>query len=85
MPKTKRAASRARKNFGVNLRAARHARSVTLEDLAELADMNWSYIASVERGERNIGIDNMQALADALEVDLRELLNPLSEKKPSSS
>lgn len=67
-----------RRAFGANLRATRHRLNVTLEDLAELADMNWSYIASVERGERNIDIDNMQALADALKTDLRELLAPLT-------
>lgn len=47
---------------------------MTLEDVAEKADMNWSYIAQVERGERNVGIDNMAALADAVETHLSELL-----------
>lgn len=36
--------------------------------------MAWNYIAQVERGERNIGIDNMAALADALGMPLSELL-----------
>ncbi len=36
--------------------------------------MNWSYIAQIERGERNISIDNMTALADGLGVPLRDLL-----------
>lgn len=47
---------------------------MTLEDVAERAAMNWSYIAQVERGERNVGIDNMAALAEALGVPLRDLL-----------
>ncbi|MBB6015958.1 transcriptional regulator with XRE-family HTH domain [Deinococcus radiopugnans ATCC 19172] len=37
--------------------------------------MNWSYIAQVERGTRNIGIDNMAALAAALDVSLALLLS----------
>lgn len=36
--------------------------------------MNWSYIAQVERGTRNIGIDNMAALARAVGVPLAFLL-----------
>lgn len=47
---------------------------LTLEDVAEKAQMNWSYIAQVERGERNISIDNMTALAAAVECPLRDLL-----------
>lgn len=56
------------------MRAERRARGLTLEDVSEKADMAWNYIAQVERGERNIGIDNMAALADALGLPLSELL-----------
>lgn len=31
-------------------------------------------MGSVERGERNIGLDNIHRLADALGVEARELL-----------
>lgn len=74
MPTTKRAPSAARKLFGQRVRAERRARKLTLEDVSEKADMAWNYIAQVERGERNIGIDNMAALADALGMPLSELL-----------
>lgn len=60
--------------FGKRLRAERHAEALTLEDVAELADMNWSYIAQVERGTRNVGIDNMAALANAVGRPLAFLL-----------
>ncbi|WP_295815538.1 helix-turn-helix transcriptional regulator [uncultured Deinococcus sp.] len=74
MPKTKRAPSAARKLFGERLRAERRAKGLTLEDVGEAADIAWNYVAQVERGERNIGIDNMAALADALDVSLASLL-----------
>lgn len=74
MPTTKRPASAARKLFGARVREERRARKLTLEDVSERADMAWNYIAQVERGERNIGIDNMAALADALGLSLSELL-----------
>lgn len=74
MPATKRPPSAARKLFGQRLRAERRARGLTLEDVGEVADIAWNYVAQVERGERNIGIDNMAALADALNIPLAELL-----------
>lgn len=76
MPKTKRTPSMARKIFGERLREERKKQGLTLEDVSEKADMAWNYIAQVERGERNVGIDNMAALADALETPLSDLLHP---------
>lgn len=76
MPATKRAPSAAMKIFGIRLRSERHAQGLTLEEIAALADMAWSYVAQVERGERNISIDNMAALAEALNVNLPDLLRP---------
>lgn len=74
MAREKRAPSQTRREFGEQLRARRKELGLTLEDVAERAEMNWSYIAQVERGERNVSIDNMAALAEALEVALRDLL-----------
>lgn len=74
MPASKRPPSLARKTFGAKLRDVRREKGLTLEDLAETADMNWSYIAQVERGERNISIDNMAALAEAVGIALKDLL-----------
>lgn len=76
MPRTKRAPSAARKLFGERLRYERRARGLTLEDIGDAADIAWNYVAQVERGERNIGVDNMAALADALGMELAELLKP---------
>lgn len=43
--------------------------------MAEIADLHRTYISSVERGERNISIDNIEKLAQALEVNVCELFS----------
>ncbi|WP_262982227.1 helix-turn-helix domain-containing protein [Sulfurirhabdus autotrophica] len=58
----------------MNLRKARLARDISQEELAELAELHRTYVGSVERGERNISIDNMERLATALQLDVIELL-----------
>ena len=64
----------ARERFANNLRAARKAKGLTQETLGERAALHPTYIGSVERGERNISIDNMERLAIALGLDVVDLL-----------
>jgi transcriptional regulator with XRE-family HTH domain len=44
------------------------------EKLAEKADLHTNYVGSVERGERNIALENIYALAQALECSPKDLL-----------
>lgn len=66
----------AREIFGKNLRRARRLKEVTQEELALRADLSRTYVSEVERGARNISIDNMSLLAQALDVTLRDLVDP---------
>ena len=52
--------------FGRRVRVARDALGWTQEDLAEEAGLDDSYVGGVERGERNIGLLNVNKLAVAL-------------------
>ncbi|WP_083411992.1 helix-turn-helix domain-containing protein [Janthinobacterium sp. 1_2014MBL_MicDiv] len=66
----------AREIFGKNLRRTRRLKEVTQEELALRADLSRTYVSEVERGARNISIDNMFRLAEALGVPLRDLVDP---------
>lgn len=64
----------ARLIFATNLKRLRLERALSQELLAEMANLHRTYVGSVERGERNISIDNMESFANALNVSLREML-----------
>jgi transcriptional regulator with XRE-family HTH domain len=66
--------SNARKVFAKRLRQIRQIRGLSQEQLADLVDLHRTYVGSVERGERNVSIDNMERFAQALEINLTELL-----------
>ena len=62
-----------RAEFGRRVRELRRQRGHSQERFAALSGLDRSYYGSVERGERNISLDNISAIARALEVPIREL------------
>lgn len=64
---------------GKNVRRHRHRQGWSQEQLAEKSGLHRTYVGSVERGERNVAVRNIFALAEALKVDPRELLRPPEE------
>lgn len=63
--------------FGQRVREARHDMEWTLEDLAEVSGLHWTYVGQVERGRRNISLLNILRLAEALDVNPSELVDRL--------
>lgn len=60
--------------FGARVRQNRQALEWTQEQLAEAASLHWTYVGSVERGERNISLHNILKIAAALSIDAGSLL-----------
>jgi transcriptional regulator with XRE-family HTH domain len=63
-----------KKVFGKNVRKYREKRKLTQERLAELCDLHRTYIGGIERGERNVSLENIQKIAEALGIKIKELL-----------
>jgi transcriptional regulator with XRE-family HTH domain len=60
--------------FGQALKAYRTAANLTQEDLADLANLDRSYIGGVERGERNLTLLNLLVISRAVNARPSQLL-----------
>lgn len=60
-------------SFGRRVRTLRLKRGLSQESLALEAGLDRSYVGQVERGERNISLENIRKLAIALHASISEL------------
>ncbi len=61
-----------KKKFGKNLKRLRIEKGISQETLALSADLDRTYIPSIEKGERNVSITVVEKLAKSLEVNISE-------------
>lgn len=62
------------KVFGENVRKYRIAMGLSQEKFAEKCGLHRTYISTIERFQRNVSIENVQKIADALDIDSYRLL-----------
>ncbi len=62
------------KKFGNNVKTLRLEKGWTQEELARRADLHRTYIGSIERFERNVSLLNVERIAKALSVNIKDLL-----------
>ena len=60
---------------GFNIRRIREERGLSQEEMAALAGLHRAYVGQIERGEKNIGLKNLEKIAKALEVPVRFLVD----------
>ena len=63
-----------RKQLGQSIRRRRTGLGLSQEGLAEKADLHWTYIGGIERGERNVSLLNIVRIARALGLTPAKLL-----------
>jgi transcriptional regulator with XRE-family HTH domain len=68
------------REFGAVVRRLRNERGWSLERFAAEARLHWTYVAGVERGERNLSLINIGKLATALKVPLADLFHDVATK-----
>jgi transcriptional regulator with XRE-family HTH domain len=57
---------------GFNIRKVREEKNLSQEQLANLADLHRAYMGQIERGEKNIGLRNLEKIAKALKVSIKD-------------
>jgi transcriptional regulator with XRE-family HTH domain len=63
-----------KKKFGKKVKLLRIEKGWSQETLALNADLDRTYIPSIEKGERNVSITVIEKIANALDVEIIELL-----------
>ncbi|WP_108649320.1 helix-turn-helix domain-containing protein [Dongshaea marina] len=59
--------------FGCSVRKKRKAAGLSQEELAALAGVHRTYIGMVERGEKNLSLLNIYKIANALNINVKDL------------
>lgn len=67
--------------LGQRIKELRHKVSLSQEQLALKADLDRTYMTSVENGRRNISIQNIEKIINALEITFEEFFNGFDNKK----
>jgi transcriptional regulator with XRE-family HTH domain len=63
------------KEFGLRIKQLRNERNLSQEKLSFATGFHRTYIGMIERGERNISLNNMAVFAKVFEMNISELLD----------
>ncbi|RHO87126.1 XRE family transcriptional regulator [Ruminococcus sp. AF41-9] len=75
--------SEIRIKFGRTLRRLRKNQGVSQEAFADKCDLHRTYVSDVERGERNISLENIEKIAKVLNVKISELFREVENESDS--
>jgi transcriptional regulator with XRE-family HTH domain len=62
-----------REKFGLRIKSLRLERKLSQETFANLAELDRTYIPSIEKGERNVSIEVIQKISIALGMNISDL------------
>lgn len=68
------------KKLGENLRKLRNQRGISQEELAYSASIDRTYLSDIENGKKSATIIVLNRIADALRVNIKDLLNTNGKK-----
>jgi|AntRauMFilla1563_2_1112583.scaffolds.fasta_scaffold51159_1 transcriptional regulator with XRE-family HTH domain len=60
-----------KEEFGKRLNQLRKERKMSQEKLAELSELNRPYISAIEQGKRNVSLEVISKLAQALDIEIK--------------
>jgi transcriptional regulator with XRE-family HTH domain len=63
-----------KKKFGEKIKILRLSKGWSQEKLALNADLDRTYIPSIEKGERNVSLNVIEKIANAFDIEIHQLL-----------
>ncbi|BFU77114.1 helix-turn-helix transcriptional regulator [Arcobacter sp. 15-2] len=66
------------KKFGTRIQFLRKKQRISQEELAHICGLHRTYIGMIERGEKNITLKNIEKLANALKLNISDLIKDLN-------
>lgn len=66
-----------KKKFGQRLRNIRKQKKLSQEELSLKAGLHRTYISDIERGSRNVSLENIEKIARALNISKEEFFNKI--------
>lgn len=71
------------KSFGVTVRKMRLLNGISQETFADLCDLHRTYVSDIELGKRNVSLENIDRIADALGISISELFKEVEKENAS--
>jgi transcriptional regulator with XRE-family HTH domain len=60
-----------RQRIGIDIATLRTQKGMTQQQVAEKAELQRNHVSRIEQGRYSVGFDTLQAIADALDADIR--------------
>ena len=64
-----------KQKFGLRLKELRKLKGLSQEKLANLAEIDRTYLPTIEKGERNVSIEIIEKLARALDIKIKDFFD----------
>jgi transcriptional regulator with XRE-family HTH domain len=64
-----------KEKFGQRVKTLRKEKGMSQEELAEKSGLNRPYISAIEQGKRNVSLEVMDKLAEAIGIDIKGFFN----------
>lgn len=71
------------KSFGVAVRKMRLLNGISQETFADLCDLHRTYVSDIELGKRNVSLENIDRIANALGISISELFKEVEKENAS--
>lgn len=67
--------------FGHTIRDIRLSKQISQEKFADMCGLHRTYVSDIELGKRNVSLENIEKMADALEIKISDLFRKVEENE----